>query len=233
MRTIPKKFTRNSYIRLRRPGRRLEYVSGHAAFGLRDPGSRSLRARRSGTAKPSGGAVRGHEAFGRSGPEEASGVLLGVRAKTPRLSTWRLFLFFRRFRFETVTRRQEWPVPLPVRVPAARRPHLGYSCPDEERPGATPPEEAGTGPFGVRQCTRVHALERGYRYQPESALSTTYCGIDVNIEHIWCGKMDAAIPESIFRLKAAISSTPSSRGPRGHGEPRRRRRARTSGSPRS
>lgn len=229
MRTIPKKFARSRHIRLRRPGRRLEYASGHAAFGLRDPGSWSLRARRSGTAKPSGGAVRGHEAFGRSGPEEASGVLLGVRAKTPRLSTWRLFLFSRRFRFETVTRRRQRP----VACSGGAAPPPGYSCPDEERPGATPSEEAVTGPFGVRQCTRVHALERGYRYQPESALSTTYCGIDANTEHIWCGKTDGAIPVSMSRLKAAVSSTPSSRGPRGHGEPRRRRRARTSGSPRS
>ena len=233
MRTIPKKFARSRHIRLRRPGRPLEYVSGHAAFGSCDPGSRSLRAKRSGTAKPSGGAVRGHEAFGRSGPEEASGVLLGVRAKTPRLSTWRLFLFSRRFRFETVTRRQERPGAPLARVPAARRLPLGYPCPDEERPGATPSEEAVTGPFGVRQCTRVHALERGYGYQPESALSTTYCGIDANTEHIWCGKTDGAIPAPMFRLKAAVSSTPSSRGPRGRGEPRRRRRARTSGSPRS
>ena len=232
MRTIPKKFARSRHIRLRRPGRPLEYASGRAAFGSRDPGSRSLRARRSRTAKPSGGAVRGHEAFGRSGPEEASGVLLGVRAKTPRLSTWRLFLFSRRFRFETVTRRQEGPSRSPC-VPRRRVVSPWNPCPDEERPGATPSEEAVTGPFGVRQCTRVHALERGYRYQPEPALSTTYCGIDVNIEHIWCGKTDGAIPAPMFRLKAAISSTPSSRGPRGRGEPRRRRRARTSGSPRS
>ena len=233
MRTIPKKFARSRHIRLRRPGRPLEYVSGHAAFGSCDPGSRSLWARRSGTAKPSGGAVRGHEAFGRSGSEEASGVLLGVRAKTPRLSTWRLFLFSPAFPFRdrdaaaAKARRA-----LRACSGGASSP-LGYPCPDEERPGATPSEEAVTGPFGVRQCTRVHALERGYRYQPESALSTTYCGIDVNIEHIWCGKTDGAIPVSMSRLKAAISSTPSSRGPRGRGEPRRRRRARTSGSPQS
>ena len=54
-------------------------------------------AMRFGTAKPPGGAVRDHKALGRRGPEEASGVLFGVRAKTPRLSTWRLFLFFPEF----------------------------------------------------------------------------------------------------------------------------------------
>lgn len=233
MRTIPKKFARSRHIRLRRPGRPLEYASGHAAFGSRDPGSRSLRARRSGTAKPSGGAVRGHEAFGRSGPEEASGVLLGVRAKTPRLSTWRLFLFPPAFPFRDRDAAAAKARCTLRACSGGASPPLGYPCPDEERPGATPSEEAVTGPFGVRQCTRVHALERGYRYQPELALSTTYCGIDVNIEHIWCGKMDGAIPAPMFRLKAAVSSTPSSRGPRERGEPRRRRRARTSGSPRS
>ena len=43
--------------------------------------------------EPSGCLIRDRKAFGWRGLEEASGVLFGVHAKTPRLSTWRLFVF--------------------------------------------------------------------------------------------------------------------------------------------
>ncbi len=135
--------------------------------------------------EPSGCLIRDRNAFGWRGPGEASGVLLGVRAKTPRLSTWRLFVFSDFLLEIMMLRRAE-----PAFFSRAFQRHASLTAaprrPNEERPGATSSEEVVTGPPGIRIRTRVNALEQDYPYQFGYASSTIYCDIGADIGHIWC-----------------------------------------------
>jgi len=170
------------------------------ALGWRDPEPQSPRAAWFRNTRPLGGTISDHKAFGSRDLEEASGALFGVRAKTPRLSTWRLFLFLRLQCSDVDRQRLDWAAFF-VRTLKRSLSRSLNRRPDafqKEKGPARPHLGAGAGPSSVRRCTRVYALDRVHRYQPGRSMSTIYCIHTPKIGHILCiGKvMPSAIPRS-------------------------------------